>query len=137
MKRRFSLSIPPLVTLLVARRSASTFGKSRYPLALLVLTTISLAMSFLLSWKHVAAATLDSPWLSHDERGQPKVHLYFFWSPTCPHCQAAKPFVTALPQRLPWLVLHSHDVTDRAHAQAYVELAADLGETARSAASST
>ena len=91
-----------------------------------------LALLFLLSWTPIGAATLDSPWLSHDERGQPQVHLYFFWSPTCPHCRAAQPFVTALPQRLPWLVLHSHDVTERGHAQAYVELAAGLGETARS-----
>ncbi len=91
-----------------------------------------LALLFLLSWTPDGTATLDSPWLSHDERGLPQVHLYFFWSPTCPHCRAAQPFVTALPQRLPWLVLHSHDVTERGHAQAYVELAAGLGETARS-----
>ena len=91
-----------------------------------------LALLFLLSWTPIGAATLDGPWLSHDERGQPQVHLFFFWSPTCPHCQAAKPFVSALPQRLPWLVLHSHNVTERGHAQTYVELAAGLGETARS-----
>jgi len=91
-----------------------------------------LALLFFLSWTPIGAASADSPWLSQDERGQPQVHLYFFWSPTCPHCQAAKPFVTNLPQRLPWLVLHSHDVTERGHAQTYVELAAGLGETARS-----
>ena len=91
-----------------------------------------LAFLFLLSWTPIGAAAPEGPWLSHDERGQPQVHLYFFWSPTCPHCRAAKPFVIDLPQRLPWLVLHSHDVTERGHAQAYVELAAGLGETARS-----
>ena len=91
-----------------------------------------LALLFLLSWTPDGTAVPEGPWLSHDERGLPQVHLYFFWSPTCPHCRAAKPFVTDLPQRLPWLVLHSHDVTERGHAQAYVELAAGLGETARS-----
>ncbi len=115
------------VTRILSRHSPLTPSPSRPLLALVLLGTF-----LLLSGPPLGAATAGDPWLSHDERGQPQVHLYFFWSPTCPHCRAAKPFVADLPQRLPWLVLHSQDVTHRAHAQAYVELAAGLGETARS-----
>lgn len=61
------------------------------------------------------------------------VELHFFWSRTCPHCQAARPFVEALPAHLPWLVLHSHDVTaDRAAAERYVAMAEALGQQAGS-----
>lgn len=114
-------------TKILSRHSPLTPSPSRPLLALVLLGTF-----LLLSGLSLGAATAGDPWLSHDERGQPQVHIYFFWSPTCPHCRAAKPFVADLPRRLPWLVPHSHDVTDRAHAQAYVELAAGLGETARS-----
>lgn len=39
-----------------------------------------------------------------------QVHLHFFWSATCPHCQAARPFVTALAARHPCLVVHSGEI---------------------------
>lgn len=62
-----------------------------------------------------------------------RVDLHFFWSHTCPHCQAARPFVEALPQRLPWLALHSHEVSqDPVARERYRVLAAELGEEARS-----
>jgi hypothetical protein len=56
------------------------------------------------------------------------VHLYFFWSKTCPHCQKAHPFVNALPQQYPWLALHSLELTEYPdHVQQYVDMAAALG----------
>lgn len=56
------------------------------------------------------------------------VHLYFFWSKTCPHCQEAHPFVDALPQQYPWLTLHSLELTEYPdHVQQYVAMAAALG----------
>ena len=56
------------------------------------------------------------------------VHLYFFWSKTCPHCQKAHPFVEALPQQYPWLALHSLELTEYPdHVQQYVNMAAALG----------
>jgi thiol-disulfide isomerase/thioredoxin len=55
------------------------------------------------------------------------VHLYFFWSKTCPHCQKAHPFIEALPQQFPWLTLHSLELTEYPdHVQQYVEMAAAL-----------
>lgn len=60
-----------------------------------------------------------------------QVELHFFWTRTCPHCQAARPFVEALPARLPWLTLHSHNISaDRTAAQRYVAMAEELGQQA-------
>jgi cytochrome c biogenesis protein CcdA len=58
----------------------------------------------------VAAADTE-PWLRRNAAGEPQVQLYFFWSLTCPHCQEARPHVEALARRLPWLQLHSLELT--------------------------
>lgn len=72
-----------------------------------------------------------NPWYAVED-GEAKVHLYFFWSKTCPHCQHAYPFVEALPQQYPWLVLHSLELTEHPeNVQQYVEMAAALGEQAQ------
>jgi thiol-disulfide isomerase/thioredoxin len=80
------------------------------------------------------AAALEPPvWIDHNAAGERQVHLYFFWTSTCPHCQAARPFVEALPARHPWLVLHSRNLTtDRNAADAYVAMAESLGQEASS-----
>lgn len=72
------------------------------------------------------------PWVETDAQGQTLVHLYFFWSPSCPHCLTARPFVEALPERLSWLRLHSLNVTLPENAQHYLRLAESLGGDARS-----
>jgi len=60
------------------------------------------------------------------------VELYFFWSLRCPHCLEAKPFVEALPQRLPWLELHALELSQHPdHVRRYVEMAGALGQEAR------
>jgi hypothetical protein len=65
--------------------------------------------------------------------GERRVHLYFFWTQSCPHCQAARPFVEALPARYPWLQLHSRDLSSEQEAvKAYVAMAASLGQEASS-----
>ena len=82
-----------------------------------------------------AMATAAEPpiWIDHDAAGARRVHLYFFWTRTCPHCQAARPFVDALPVRHAWLVVHSHDLTaDQDAADRYVTIAESLGEDASS-----
>jgi len=84
-----------------------------------------------------AAESADAPvteWVTVDAAGDVSVHLYFFWTATCPHCQRAKPFVEALPARYPWLTLHSH-VLDRAHREnvsMYVDMARALEKKAGS-----
>jgi hypothetical protein len=82
-----------------------------------------------------AMATAAEPpvWIDHDAAGARRVHLYFFWTRTCPHCQAARPFVDALPARHAWLVVHSHDLTaDQDAADRYVAMAESLGKDASS-----
>jgi hypothetical protein len=58
-----------------------------------------------------AASAADDAWIRHDAAGAPQVQLYFFWSLSCPHCVEAKPHVEALARRLPWLQLHSLELT--------------------------
>lgn len=75
----------------------------------------------------------EAPWFATDASGQRQVQLYFFWTSSCPHCQAARPFVEALPERHAWLRLHSREVgSDQAAANAYRALAEALGEEASS-----
>ena len=72
-------------------------------------------------------------WLTRTATGEPRVHLYFFWSQTCPHCRHARPFVEALPADYPWLELHSQDITrDMAGGVQYARMAEALGEAAHS-----
>ncbi len=56
-------------------------------------------------------ARADDLWLTTGPDGQPQVRLYFFWSLTCPHCTAAHPHVTAIPQQRPWVALHEFELS--------------------------
>jgi hypothetical protein len=72
-----------------------------------------------------------TPWYELKD-GEAQVHLYFFWSKTCPHCQHAHPFVEALPQQFPWLTLHSLELTEHPeNVEQYAAMAAGLGEQAQ------
>jgi hypothetical protein len=82
----------------------------------------------------LASVSGEPEWLTVRSEQDVDVHLYFFWTETCPHCQRAKPFVESLPDRYPWLVLHSLPL-DRAHREnvdAYVAMARAIGERAGS-----
>lgn len=75
------------------------------------------------------AATADHV----EAQAEAPVELYFFWTETCPHCLAARPFVEALPNRHAWLRLHSYNLSKEAEAaQRYIDMAAEVGESARS-----
>jgi hypothetical protein len=70
-------------------------------------------------------------WYDRGPDGEAQLHLYFFWSKTCPHCQEARPFVEALPGELPWLQLHSLELTEHPeNAQQYAAMAMSLGQEA-------
>jgi len=72
-------------------------------------------------------------WSTVDADGNVEVHLYFFWSEHCPHCNHSQPFVEILPQVYPWLKLHSLSITDNLENVAlYEQLANALGQEARS-----
>lgn len=85
-----------------------------------------LILSFALAaWVPAHAVEADAP-------AGGTVELHFFWSRACPHCQAARPFVEALPARLPWLRLHSLEVGDPANGAVYDRMARAVGEEASS-----
>jgi hypothetical protein len=44
----------------------------------------------------------DEQWTTPGADGEPEVHLYFFWSLTCPHCTEARPYIEAIAQARPW-----------------------------------
>jgi thiol-disulfide isomerase/thioredoxin len=80
-----------------------------------------------------AAASQPAFWYGTAADGSPSVRLYFFWTPTCPHCRAAQPFVADLRARLPWLEIVSLPVKDNpTNAKLYYETAQSLGVEAMS-----
>ena len=80
-----------------------------------------------------ALAASATTWTDRDATGAARVHLYFFWSAGCPHCLEAKPFVEKLPERHPWLALHSHEVGgSAANAALYQDMANEIGQRADS-----
>jgi thiol-disulfide isomerase/thioredoxin len=96
-----------------------------------------LALACLLLTPHLAGAAPDPKsdefWYGTAADGTPTVRLYYFFSPTCPHCQAAAPFIDELAARSPWLEVQKFDVKDhRANARFYYETALALGTQALS-----
>jgi thiol-disulfide isomerase/thioredoxin len=78
------------------------------------------------------AAPAPPPWRDTGPAGEPRVHLYFFWSQECPHCREAEPDLEALAAEHSWLVLHSLEVTtDPSAARRYAEVAEALGQRAQ------
>jgi thiol-disulfide isomerase/thioredoxin len=75
----------------------------------------------------------DEFWYGRAADGGPQIRLYYFYSPTCPHCQAAAPFLEELRQRLPWLEIGKYSVRDdRDNARFYFNTAQSLGVEALS-----
>jgi hypothetical protein len=84
-------------------------------------------------WAGAATPAEDAFWFGETADGAPSVQLYYFYSPTCPHCQAAKPFIDALPERFPWLEVQRFSVKDnRVNARFYYETAKAVGVEALS-----
>jgi thiol-disulfide isomerase/thioredoxin len=96
-----------------------------------------LALFALLLGANVAGADPDPKsdefWYGTAADGTPTVRLYYFFSPTCPHCQAAAPYIDELQSRWPWLEVRKYAVKDnRANARFYYETALSLGTKALS-----
>ncbi|MDG4595388.1 MAG: thioredoxin family protein [Candidatus Contendobacter sp.] len=86
----------------------------------------------LAAWLLIAsAAVAQAPWVETGADGAVRVHLYFFWSETCPHCLKAHPFIKAIPNERPWVIVHSLEVShQRDNARRFIALAESLGQTA-------
>jgi len=92
----------------------------------------ALALSFTAASAGTAPLHDADPWRSRDA-GDDQVRLYFFWTTGCPHCQAARPFISELEQRHPWLQVESLPLDDnRSNVQLYLTLAETLNENAYS-----
>ena len=95
--------------------------KTPYSWLLLVMVLMSAA----------SAAFAQDPWFETDANGQVRVHLYFFWSATCPHCLQARPFVEAIPTARPWVIVHSFEVSGHPeNTRRFMALVESLGQTA-------
>lgn len=91
--------------------------------------TILILFLFFLPFSGQAAT---QPWTTQDARGQTEVHLYLFWSLTCPHCLTARPQILELVGQHPWIHLHDHELSESpANVERFIELAKSLGEEAQ------
>jgi thiol-disulfide isomerase/thioredoxin len=98
------------------------------PLLLLVLCAFAV-----LARAETRDPAADAFWYGQAADGTPTVRLYYFYSPTCPHCQAAKPWLDQLERDLPWLEVRRYSVKDdRDNARFYYNTARALGADAMS-----
>jgi len=75
----------------------------------------------------------DTFWHGRAADGTPSVILHYFYSPTCPHCQQAAPYLAAMDEELDWLEVRKYSVKDdRANARLYFDTAQSLGVEALS-----
>lgn len=109
LRRSLSACFGPLVAVLIALLAAIAHARSEAP----------------------DAAVAAPLWHDQDEAGRLRIHVYLFWSRTCPHCLAEKSDLEAIAVDRPWLVVHLRDVAEPAVAEEYVRLASELGQEAR------
>ena len=79
------------------------------------------------------SAQAETPaWTTQDAHGQTEVHLFLFWSLTCPHCLTARPQILELASQHPWIRLHDHELSENpANVERFIALAKMLGEEAQ------
>jgi thiol-disulfide isomerase/thioredoxin len=96
-------------------------------------TATLLALGLLLASMPAAGAAEDDLWFAESDDGQTVVVVYFVYSPTCPHCRAAAPFVDDLEATRPWLEVRrvSVDSNDERLIELTIAAAADAGEDLR------
>jgi hypothetical protein len=105
-----------------------SFVRRQHPLLVLLLVVSTLAISL------VRPAVPDErpfTWHEFEEDGSVKVHLYVFWSATCPHCHRALRFIGGLDEELPWLEVQALEVSAPENARLYGGLAEQTGTEAR------
>jgi hypothetical protein len=92
-----------------------------------------LAGIVLSAWLTVSIADEAITWVSPAGQDQQAVHMYFFWSPLCPHCQNARAFLVPLAEQHEWLKLHSYNLLEnQENLRIYQQFAASLGQDAQS-----
>ena len=87
---------------------------------------------FFLFFLPLSGQAATQPWTTQDAQGQTEVHLYLFWSLTCPHCLTARPQILELVSQHGWIRLHDHELSENpANVERFIELAKSLGEEAQ------
>ena len=91
-----------------------------------IVTVLLLLAAALLASGAGLAATPG--WIEQGSDGEARIHLYFFWSETCPHCLEAHPFIEAIPVERPWVKLHALEVSrSRDNVRRFEEMAGAVG----------
>jgi hypothetical protein len=106
---------------------------SRTPiLNLRIFHAIRITLLACIAFTGTAFADRTEPlWVDQDASGNQRVHLYFFWSVTCPHCQEAHPFIEAIPLERPWVTLHVLEVSrSEENARRLEAMAESIGQRA-------
>jgi hypothetical protein len=92
---------------------------------------LALAAVALLSFASTSGAN-EVEWLSEGPGGEARIVVWYFYSDTCPHCIEARPFVASLDAR-DWIDLRAYEIVKtREHGLLYRDIAAAIGEQARS-----
>ncbi len=105
------------------------------PLRATLQTFAALLLALLAAAAHASPAAGETApeivWTELDGSGEAIVHLWFFWTRSCPHCLEAKPFVEALAAE-PGLSVHALELTENPeHVALYRTLATAAGEEPR------
>lgn len=85
----------------------------------------------ILSWLPFLAGAAEPAWTEPAADGV-QVHLYLFWSKSCPHCLEARPRLLDLAARNAWVRLQDFELSEhRGNVQRFVALAKQVGGEAR------
>ncbi len=80
----------------------------------------------------LGASAENSVWYSTGADGNLQIHLYFFWSKSCPHCHHALPLLPKLEKSYPWLKIHKLEIGSQRNVTLYLRMAATLGQRPQS-----
>jgi thiol-disulfide isomerase/thioredoxin len=86
-----------------------------------------------MSWKilFLGILLLFAGFAAAENQDNESVVVHFFYSQTCPHCAAEKPFLQKLEAEYPWLKVEYLDVGEVSNAQLYLDMARECGGTAQ------
>jgi glutaredoxin len=102
---------------------------TRYPK--MAARCLLLVLAFLIT--QPCMADRDIEWTRKNSNNETQVHLYFFWSQSCPHCLKALPFINSISSDYPWLQVHPAEVSkNRQNLQRYIRMATVLRQDASS-----
>lgn len=91
---------------------------------------VSLLVLLALSSTVLAAGKII--WSEKNASGDNDMHMYVFWSETCPHCEVAVPFMRDMEKKHSWLNVEFKEVSKSPkNMELYRAMATAIGEDAR------